>query len=74
MTLEGPLVRHFVNTREAPRYWQVGPAEAVAAPAVGGVMVIFMVAELVLMVLCDARLVRRHLKMARRNLQASART
>ena len=39
--LEGPLFQHTSDNTEPPKYFRAEPAEAAAAPAVGGIMVIF---------------------------------
>ncbi len=62
--LAGPLFLHVSNDTESepPVGWVEGPAEAPAAPVFGGTMIVFVIAEIVLMLACDARLCYRHVR------------
>ena len=66
--LTGPQFLHVVDNSKPPKHWQAGPAEATAAPGVGAVMVIVVVAEIVLMILLDATHLARHSKMLQRHI------
>ena len=71
--LAGPLFLHTVANNKPPKHWQADPDEAVASPPIGATMIIFVIFEIALMILCDARLVARQIKMARRNIRGARR-
>ena len=68
MNLTGPLFLHVFDNSQPPKHWQEVPAEAVAAPAVGGMMIIFVIAEIVLLMVIDANLIRRQVQKAWMNV------
>ena len=62
------FLRIFQNTDMEKRAKYARPVEAVGAAAFGVLGIIFVIAEIVVMCLCDVRLCKRHLAKARRDV------